>query len=153
MQPRAPLPHPRAAAAGVSWLPILDGLRAVAVLLVLWAHVAPDLPGYPAALAAARALIDPGSLGVDLFFVLSGFLITRILLAERASGHAVGWFLLRRALRILPAYWLLLGLMWCLRPGPEMPWCALYLANFWFIAHDVWSPLKHTWSLSVEEHF
>ena len=153
MQDDGQAARPAAPGRQAGWLPVLDGVRAVAVLLVLWAHVPPALPGYPAALAAARALVDPGSLGVDLFFVLSGFLITRILLCERERGQPLRWFLLRRALRILPCYYGLLALLWWRQPGAELPWCAVYLANFWFVAHDVWSPLKHTWSLCVEEHF
>lgn len=136
-------------------LPSLDGLRAIAVLLVLWQHVPLHTEGYPLWLEQARWLVNPGNLGVELFFALSGFLITRILLAERRAGHQVRWFLLRRMLRIFPIYYLLLMVMAFWRPADELAWCALYVSNF----ADVFAPaagpkpLGHTWSLCVEEHF
>jgi len=136
-------------------VPSLDGLRAIAVLLVLWCHVPVTTPGYPGWLLDARFWIRPGDFGVELFFALSGFLITRILIAERAAGQPVRWFLLRRLLRIFPIYYLLLAVMSFWRPGQEIAWCAAYLGNF----ADVFAPtpgskpLGHTWSLCVEEHF
>ena len=136
-------------------LPSLDGLRAIAVLLVLWQHVPLHTEGYPLWLEQARWLVNPGNLGVELFFALSGFLITRILLAEQRAGHQVRWFLLRRMLRIFPIYYLLLMVMAFWRPADELAWCALYVSNF----ADVFAPaagpkpLGHTWSLCVEEHF
>ena len=136
----------------VTHLPILDGLRAVAVLLVLWAHVNPHVPGYPEWLQALR-MWDAGAQGVDLFFVLSGFLITRILLAEKQLGRPVRHFMLRRMLRIFPIYYLLLLIMWFVRGGPELPWCALYLSNIYSFYHGHTGWLEHTWSLCVEEHF
>lgn len=143
------MPVPRTA----DHLPSLDGLRAIAVLLVLWAHLSPLTPGYPEWLLTARFLHDPGIQGVDLFFVLSGFLITRILLAEHERGRPVRWFLLRRALRIFPIYYLLLAIVWLQRGGDDVPWCAVYLSNFWFAFGGGVTSLSHTWSLCVEEHF
>lgn len=134
-------------------LPILDGLRAIAVLLVLWAHISPFTPGYPEWLLKVRFLHDPGIQGVDLFFVLSGFLITRILLVERQLGRPVRWFLLRRVLRIFPIYYLLLVVVWFVRGGDDVPWCAAYLSNYWFAFGGGVTSLTHTWSLCVEEHF
>ena len=136
-------------------IPSLDGLRAIAVLLVLWCHVPLTLPGYPMWLAEAGWWIGPGGLGVDLFFVLSGFLITRILLAERDAGQPVRWFLLRRMLRIVPIYYLLLGIVAFWRPASEILWSAAYLSNFVdvFAPKPGLKPLGHTWSLCVEEHF
>ena len=133
----------------------LDGLRAIAVLLVLWCHVPLTLAGYPSSLAEARWWIEPGSLGVDLFFALSGFLITRILLAEQDAAQPVRWFLLRRMLRIFPIYYLLLAIMAFWRPAAELAWCALYLGNFADVLAPTPGPkpLGHTWSLCVEEHF
>src|SRR4051812_31489927 len=80
----------------LGYVPSLDGMRAIAVALVLAAH-AGVLPG--------------GTLGVDLFFVLSGFLITTMLLEEheRTGTLSVRAFYTRRAFRLLPALWLLLG--------------------------------------------
>ncbi len=136
-----------------AYLPALDGLRGIAVLLVLWTHVPLDTQGYPEWLAMLVGRLEPGYLGVELFFVLSGFLITRILLVERDAGRSLGWFLLRRSLRIFPTYYLLLAVVAVVAPGPEWPWCAAYLGNFWFAAHPTASPLRHTWSLCIEEHF
>lgn len=136
-----------------SHLPILDGLRGIAVLLVLWAHINPATPGYPEWLVKARFLHDPGIQGVDLFFVLSGFLITRILLVERRQAIPVRWFLLRRVLRIFPVYYLLLAIVWATRGGPDIKWCAVYLSNFYFAFGGGITSLTHTWSLCVEEHF
>ncbi|MCR9244362.1 MAG: acyltransferase [bacterium] len=135
-------------------LPVLDGLRAIAVLLVLWSHVTTKTPGYPQWLLTLRTLIGPGGMGVEIFFVLSGFLITRILMAERENERPVRWFLLRRVLRIFPIYYLLLVVMLVVDPRPEIGWCAVYLSNVITItdpARDF--PLQHTWSLCVEEHF
>ncbi len=134
-------------------LPVLDGLRGLAVLLVLWCHVPPSLAGYPEWLRFTYWFVEPGGLGVETFFVLSGFLITRILLAERELGAPVRWFLLRRLLRIAPIYLLLLAVMATRRPLPEIGWCAVYLFNIASITTPMPGPLEHTWSLCVEEHF
>jgi peptidoglycan/LPS O-acetylase OafA/YrhL len=129
----------------------LDGLRGVAILLVLAFHLAP-VPG--------------GFLGVDVFFVLSGFLITSLLMEEWQSSGAIclKQFYLRRALRLLPAFVLLLFLC-CLSifflPTSEekrarlqeTAVAACYLSN-WPMLHQTSMPiLGHTWSLSVEEQF
>ena len=135
------------------YVPALDGLRALAVLLVLWSHVLPDTQGYPEWLKRARLWFAPGEFGVEIFFVLSGFLITRILLAEHERGRPVRWFLLRRALRIFPIYYLLLAIVWLQRGGDDVPWCAVYLSNFWFAFGGGITSLTHTWSLCVEVHF
>ena len=138
-----------------SYLPALDGLRAIAVLLVMWGHVPPQVPGYPEWLMIALSILSPGELGVEIFFVLSGFLITRILLAERRERQPLRWFLLRRLLRIFPIYYLLLVVMAFAAPGPALGWCAVYLFNFWAVWHpgSFQSFLPHTWSLCIEEHF
>ena len=134
-------------------LPALDGLRGIAVLLVLWCHVPLTTVGYPQWLGLAHFLVTPGALGVEIFFVLSGFLITRILLAERRIGTPVRWFLLRRAFRIFPIYYLLLLVLLPTRPLGEIAWCAVYLHNLDAILWAHPTPLAHTWSLCVEEHF
>lgn len=136
-------------------LPSLDGLRALAVLLVLWQHVPLQTPGYPGWLVTACQFVGPGGLGVELFFALSGFLITRILIAEREQEVPVRWFLLRRLLRIFPCYYLLLVLLAWSQSSPSLAWGALYLRNFADVFAPVPDPLalSHTWSLCVEEHF
>ena len=140
----------------------LDGLRGIAVLAVLLYHFAPGLlPG--------------GFLGVDLFFVLSGFLITGLLVNEwSVSGRiALGGFWGRRARRLLPAVLVLLAVMagYALLFSDEFAARSLardglaslfYVANWHFIqAGEAYiqvtnpdlSPLRHMWSLAIEEQF
>lgn len=154
--PHAPPAEPAPdAVARPSFIAELDGLRALAVLIVLWEHSPRGVTDglLPGADHVGRWLFGPGYLGVDLFFVLSGFLITRILLADRARRTPLRLFWIRRCLRIFPIYYLLLAVVWIVRPGPELPWCAAYLANFYIAIAHPGGPLLHTWSLSVEEHF
>ncbi|HYD02232.1 MAG TPA: acyltransferase [Phycisphaerales bacterium] len=131
----------------------LDGLRAVAVLMVLWAHIPRSLQPLP--LAKLDYILQPGYFGVDLFFVLSGFLITRILLVDRAAGRPLSQFLVKRCLRIFPIYFLVVGVMAIVAYGPYIKWCALYLSNYYFALTVPLpaTPLNHTWSLAVEEHY
>lgn len=131
-------------------MPALDGLRGVAVALVVCAHI--PLTSLPTeARSLTHGLNASGYLGVDIFFVLSGFLITRILLAER--GRAVLPFICRRAARIFPLYYLTLGICALYAPEPALAWSAVYASNYWFVWHSPELPLGHLWSLSVEEHF
>jgi peptidoglycan/LPS O-acetylase OafA/YrhL len=143
-------------------VPPLDGLRGIAVLLVIWSHVPADLGG--AVVNLLNKVVQPGYLGVDIFFVLSGFLITRILLYGRFNGKSLRYFLVRRAFRIFPIYYLLILVLVYLAPGEYLVWCATYLSNFVFSFDYLWNadlqrwippsnPMRHTWSLSVEEHF
>lgn len=133
-------------------MPELDGLRAIAVLLVMWQHVPQGV--LPRKIDVwGLSLVQPGYLGVDIFFVLSGFLITRILLVDSRAGLPLKNFLIRRFLRIFPIYYLTLAVIAIVRWGPELPWCAAYLANYYFAYTNTGGPLTHTWSLSVEEHF
>jgi peptidoglycan/LPS O-acetylase OafA/YrhL len=131
----------------------LDCLRAVAVLLVLGRHM--QFPETAPALLATW--YRGGWSGVDLFFVLSGFLVSGLLFREfRERGTlSVKRFLIRRSLRIYPAFYTLLLGTWLLSlvlPFPRTG-VAAYLAEICFIQnyhHGVW---PHTWSLAVEEHF
>jgi len=135
----------------------LDGLRTVAVALVLTYHVTPDLlPG--------------GSVAVDLFFTLSGFVITRLLLAEyaRSGGIALLPFYRRRWLRLVPALLALCAVCAILSVTTSL-WgfdgslraaglSALFLVNVVRAMEpgpygDLMGPLAHTWSLGVEEQF
>ncbi|MDG4855004.1 MULTISPECIES: acyltransferase [unclassified Mesorhizobium] len=130
----------------------LDAVRAVAVTLVLYAHfLAPNGTSFL------------GHLGVRLFFVLSGFLITRLLLDARdsnafASGPALRAFYARRVIRIFPPYFAVLALVWLTnleQSSSSLAWHALYLSNFWYALRNDWNPwlLCHFWSLSIEEQF
>jgi peptidoglycan/LPS O-acetylase OafA/YrhL len=127
----------------LGYRPALDGLRGIAVLLVLAQHAL--VPGF------ARS----GTVGVTMFFVLSGFLITTLLLEERERGRInLGAFYLRRARRLLPALVLFLVVMAVIGVGADMiAASAFYYANWLHIARDGMEPLGHVWSLSVEEQF
>jgi peptidoglycan/LPS O-acetylase OafA/YrhL len=130
----------------------LDGLRALAILAVLWHHAPVPVP-----LRAA----ERGFLGVDLFFVLSGFLIVTLLRRERArtGGVALGAFWMRRVLRIVPVHYAVLlvyvaGTAWSSSPAAlavrhDLPFAFTYTSN-WV---PMQSPLSITWSLSAEEQF
>ena len=143
--------------AGVPYMPQLDGLRAFAVSAVLVHHLMPASV-WPDVLGA----VSWGQYGVRLFFVLSGFLITGLLIqatsgAAIARGAVMKQFYIRRALRIFPIYYLVLGAAFVLRPPdvPEqLPWLATYTYNFW-ISYLGWYPgyFAHFWTLCVEEQF
>ena len=140
-----------------SFMPELDTLRGIAVLGVLFLHGFEWQYGGLHFAAPARLfllLTQPGWIGVNLFFVLSGFLITGILLESRDRPDYYRRFYARRALRILPPYYLLLILLGLLHQA-SMGFLGLsfiYLANltsFFGVAMD-YGPL---WSLAVEEHY
>ncbi len=133
----------------------LDGLRCLAILGVLFLHSPLSEPA-----AAVFRLFGRGFLGVDLFFVISGFLITTLLLREQArTGRiSIRRFYRRRALRILPLYLLVvtaLGVYFALLKGDAgaarlWPWYYGFLAN---TLVDHIPMLAPTWSLSVEEQY
>ncbi len=145
----------------------LDGLRGVAIILVLAFH-GTNLAVEAGAPQFMRYLIRPVSLGwsgVDLFFVLSGFLIGGILLDARGSKNYFRVFYTRRMLRILPLYFLVLAIGYGVSRSakfealiePQMPWatCITLTQNFWIAAHmkTLMGALVGTWSLAVEEQF
>ena len=116
----------------------LDGLRAVAVLLVLWSHF-PKIDGIwlSGFFSDLGDLVGVGYFGVDLFFVLSGFLITSILLNEKKIRNNIDFkfFYLKRSLRILPIYFLTLLFCW-LVIGPvnhDVSTSLFYVSNFYFV--------------------
>ncbi|MEO8017825.1 MAG: acyltransferase [Pseudomonadota bacterium] len=145
-------------------IPALDGLRAIAILLVI-PHNADIFSNSAAWLWPVALLAHAGWIGVQLFFVLSGFLITRNLLAARGNDHYLRSFYVRRALRIFPLYFLTLfvGLVLLPRfiefsPGAlsshqNQIWLWTFLSN-WAqpYGHEV-SGFSHFWSLAVEEQF
>lgn len=140
--------YPLGAVLSRKHLPALDGLRMVAVLLVILYHGGWN--GIPA------------DLGVSVFFVLSGFLITWLLMKEREQTGSIGLgaFYLRRAFRLLPAYYVYLAVAFALhfrQPGARTDIIApalLYYANYFNATHDhPPTVIAHMWSLAVEEQF
>lgn len=148
----------------------LDGFRGAAVLAIVLLHyVVHHLSTVPGSLLAyAQKYFMFLWVGVDAFFVLSGFLIGGILLDQRASTNYFRIFYLRRALRIFPPYLLLLAAWlvaravlsghpydWLLTPGFPAWIYVLYLQNFWMVASGSVGPLfvAATWSLAIEEQF
>ena len=132
----------------------LNGARALAVTVVVWHHAHPGFAGLP--------ISHNGFLGVDVFFVLSGFLITTLLLDERDStGHvSLPNFYARRSLRIFPLYYavlLFLAGYFAMSSASnqasaffaELPFHATYTSN-WIVAASL---MAITWSLSTEEQF
>jgi peptidoglycan/LPS O-acetylase OafA/YrhL len=142
----------------------LDGLRGLAILLVLLLHFTTDME-MPAGTVAAgvRSAFQIGWIGVDLFFVLSGFLITGILVDNKGSGRYFRAFYARRALRILPVYFLAVFAAFHLLPrvfqgfdtGGMRTEAAfwLFLANFKELPYQLARTVGHFWSLAIEEQF
>ncbi|MEN8832575.1 acyltransferase family protein [Pacificibacter sp.] len=143
----------------MTYRPEIDGLRAVAVLPVILFH-------------AGVSQISGGYVGVDVFFVISGFLITGILARELEAGQfSIVGFYERRARRILPALFLVLTISSCLAFFIMLPYefaafgrgilAVIFFASnvlFWresgyFAASSELNPLLHTWNLAVEEQF
>ncbi|SFU84907.1 acyltransferase family protein [Alicyclobacillus macrosporangiidus] len=151
---------PKPMRSGGRYMPGLDGLRALAVVAVVVYHLhAAWAPG--------------GLLGVGVFFVLSGYLITDLLVAEwRRTGRLdLRGFWMRRFRRLIPALWLMIGgvCAWLAASDPgrleklrgDIGAAFLYVSNWWYVFHQVSyfdrfgppSPFGHLWSLAVEEQF
>ena len=142
----------------------LDGLRGIAILLVLVFHFTPASgPLHPLA-----HLFQVGWIGVDLFFVLSGYLITGILLDSAGRPHYYRNFIVRRSLRIFPLYYICLLLYGYLTYYPSLVhwseflgvgdarWYLVYMGNVWAFLRNAWpgaAILTPLWSLQVEEQF
>jgi peptidoglycan/LPS O-acetylase OafA/YrhL len=134
----------------------LDSIRGIAILAVVFYHEFYSI-GMGTTLSRWQHLLvlaaGPGRMGVNLFFVLSGFLITGILLKSRDEKNYYKRFYARRALRIFPIYLLLLIVLAALGyPRSFLLLSLLYLSN---LVHLLGVPLSYNvlWSLAVEEHF
>ncbi len=137
-----------------TYLRQLDGLRFVAVSMVLIDHWSGDALGFPISY-----------LGVCLFFVLSGFLITRILLQakekdftlKRTHGFSLKQFFIRRTVRIFPVYYLTILVLFILNVEPireKIWWYLTYSTNIYIAIKQTWlGSSDHLWSLAVEEQF
>jgi peptidoglycan/LPS O-acetylase OafA/YrhL len=137
--------------------PCLDVLRLIAVLLVLGRHFAHEAVSSSGFLAA---WYRGGWIGVDVFFVLSGFLISGLLFDEQRKRGSVdvGRFLIRRGFKIYPAFWVMiiatLAARYALRGHEEGRGIAMSaLAEFLFIQNYIPGLWSITWTLAVEEHF
>ena len=149
----------------VGHLPDLDGLRGLAILLVLMHNLSTDV--FPATVVGRLLgfVLNFGWVGVQLFFVLSGFLITRILLRTQASSNYYGAFFGRRVLRIFPLYYGSLLVAFVVFPviGKVSPalahdqdhqiWLWLYLSNWTHLLNFESQVFPHFWSLAIEEQF
>lgn len=140
----------------------MDGVRAIAILLVLLYHLTPGHHSNLGLIALPFKIADLGWSGVDLFFVLSGFLITGKLLDARGEQHRFANFYARRVLRVFPLYYLTLTIVLILVPvmsGIRVPsltaqlpfW--LYYSNFTTAPLELPLQLGHFWSLAIEEQF
>ncbi len=149
-------------------VPALDGLRGLAILLVMLHHFESVLPGGNKVADIIKGVIYAGWSGVDLFFVLSGFLITGILIDTKRTTNYFSSFYARRILRIFPLYYSVLTVIVVLARIFYQPWMDnvmairpdhiyyfLYLDNWLVLLHDTWHAniIGHFWSLAVEEQF
>ena len=146
-------------------IPALDGVRALAILLVVAYHFRVIPAGSGVVAHAVLNFEASGWCGVDLFFVLSGFLITGILYDTKGRPRYFRTFYLRRALRIFPLYYVMLAFLFVLLPvllPPGSPWRSFdwrqhwywtYLANADVTVHGWPMAIGHFWSLALEEQF
>ncbi|WP_439557377.1 acyltransferase family protein [Dyadobacter sp.] len=130
----------------------LDGIRFIAIALVLIEHLFVEVNTIPV-----------GATGVTIFFVLSGFLISRILLKSKDKNYGteggfkkyLGKFLVRRTIRIFPVYYLVILLLYIFNVPPtreKLGWLALYGTNIYMATYKSWmGSMDHLWSLAVEE--
>ena len=177
--PAKPAPDLTRSGTALAHMPAIDGLRGIAILLVMFHHFTPAVSGswFEKKMLMGFHL---GWIGVDLFFVLSGFLITSILLRTKNAPDYFLNFYARRTLRIFPVYYLTLAAVILGLPalltlplvGPflltffgrlihDLPimidgqsWLWLYGTNLKVaVAGERWGAVNHFWSLAVEEHF
>ena len=150
------------------YMPALDGIRGLAILLVLIYHFVGTTIPMTTLERAITKVANYGSYGVELFFVLSGFLITGILYDAREKPHFFRNFYMRRVLRIFPLYYGVLFLVFVIVPLlplfqgntldyllERQAWAWFYAVNLYIAKQGEWafSYLQHFWSLAVEEHF
>jgi peptidoglycan/LPS O-acetylase OafA/YrhL len=171
---QAPERAPQARQPSEKHIPALDGIRGIAILLVILHH---SLHGWGPAQSAferiCRSVLGHCWVGVDLFFVLSGFLITGILIDTQRKRRYFASFYPRRMLRTFPLYYATIlvcfvllpalpisGVEWLRDLSPRQGWFWLHVSNFYNLSHNIlrmdgpsigW--MSTFWSLAVEEHF
>ena len=147
--------------------PGLDGVRGLAIIGVMAVHFLHVTSTHNALEKVVTAVASYGGLGVDLFFVLSGFLITGILIDCKGTPNYFRNFYARRTLRIFPLYFGVLAILFQVLPlfmqlDPRLEiarekqiWLWTYTANFLISKSGTWSlgPVSHFWTLAIEEHF
>ena len=151
-----PSPPPRTGRP--AYIPQLDGLRGWGMLLVILAHLPRPSDSLPLSLVwQAEHATKLADIALDAFFVMSGFLITRLLLAERRTTGRIDLpaFYYRRSLRIFPIYYLAILVVTLCWPTTLDRTAALvtYTYNLYLPFHPVPYPLEQSWSLAVEEQF
>jgi peptidoglycan/LPS O-acetylase OafA/YrhL len=141
-------------------IPSLDGMRAISILLVIVAHSSQNFSRWIKIPLGTYLLF--AHTGVSVFFVISGFLITSLLLKELHATGSIGLkrFYLRRAFRIFPAFYFYLGIIFLFAlagvfhtPLVAFFFAAIYTSNYYFGPGGGFVGLQHIWSLSVEEQF
>jgi len=145
--------------------PALDGLRGIAILAVFCYHFGGGSKSSNWLIQIWSGIADTGWMGVDLFFVLSGFLITGILYDTAHKPNRVKNFYARRSLRIFPLYYGVLLLFLLLTPTLQLHWKPGHLLYFFYLSNmmPLFTPglaspgpkmmVGHFWSLAVEEQF
>lgn len=140
-------------------MPSLDSIRGIAVLMVIFFH---GFGGYPWELALdgfwgalASSLVGCGRFGVNVFFVLSGFLITGLLIKAREHNDFFAEFYIKRFLRIVPVYLVVLAILriWHVIDYRFLAAALLFIANFSKLFGAPLNEYGSLWSLAVEEHF
>ena len=138
----------------------LDTIRAFAVLIVIFRHWYPTYPLRSIKGIIQHIIIPTGGFGVVLFFVLSGYLITTILLMAKSNNHnklhVIKNFVIRRSLRIFPIYYLLIAVLVFISypfEAGHLKYLLTYTFNYLVIKEGHFNNFSHAWSLSVEEQF
>ena len=137
-------------------IPSLNGLRAISIFIVIFSHL--NISSFSGSLAHGTRLLD-GQFGVTVFFIISGFLITTLLLQEEAKNSTISLknFYFKRVLRIFPVYFILLLVYAILQASGILHFSAVsWLTSLTYTKDFKWNSdweTGHLWSLSIEEQF